>query len=141
MVVKMSEQQSVVFYPGKARLIPIAFNIAIAPILLYFSGVWAWPPAIFHIAVFVLTTIVAIQFVKRSTSKPRIIFDNQGIHFAGVTYPTASIIAIQPYMRALIIKINKEGKEKEKIVNLWWAGKEDIRLIYETAKARYKVMD
>ncbi len=137
----MSEQESVVFYPGKAKLIPVALNIAIAPMLLYFSGVWPWPPTVLHILVFVLTAIIAFQFVKRSLKKPRMIFDNKGIHYGGVIYPTESIIAIKPYMRALKIKIDKEGKEKEKVVNLWWAGKDDIRKIYETATARYKIID
>jgi hypothetical protein len=137
----MSEQESVVFYPGKARLIPIAFNIAISPILLYLSGIWAWQPTILDIGVFVLTAIIAVQFVKQNTSRPRIIFDNEGIHCGGVSYPIESIIAIKPYMRALKIKIDNEGKEKEKVVNLWWAGKNDLRRIYETATSRYKVID
>jgi hypothetical protein len=136
----MSEQESVVFYPGKAKLIPIAFNIAVVPMLLYFSGVWPWPPTILHMVVFVLTAIVAVKFIKRSIKKPRLIFDNEGIHCGGVTYPTESIISIQPYMRALRIKFNKDGKEKEKVLNLWWASKNDIRRIYEIATARYKVV-
>ncbi len=137
----MSEQEPVVFYPGKIKLIPIALNIAVAPMLLYFLGLWPWPPTALHFAVFALTAIVAFQFVKRSIKKPRMIFDNEGIHFGGVSYPTKSIISIQPYMRALRIKFDKEGKEKEKIANLWWASKDDIRRIYEIATARYTVMD
>jgi fucose 4-O-acetylase-like acetyltransferase len=136
----MSEEETVVFYPGKAKLIPIAFNIAIVPMLLYFSGVWPWPPTILHMVVFVLTAIVAVKFIKRSIKKPRLIFDNKGIHFGGVTYPTELIISIQPYMRALRIKFNKDGKEKEKVLNLWWASKKDIGRIYEIATERYKVM-
>jgi hypothetical protein len=136
----MSEEETVIFYPGKAKLIPIAFNIAIVPMLLYFSGVWPWPPTILHMVVFVLTAIVAVKFIKRSIKKPRLIFDNKGIHCGGVTYPTELIISIQPYMRALRIKFNKDGKEKEKVLNLWWASKKDIGRIYEIATERYKVM-
>ena len=136
----MNEQESVVFYPGKAKLIPIGLNIAVVPMLLYFSGVWPWPPTNLHIFVFILTTIVAVQFIKRSVKKPRLIFDNEGIHCGGVTYPTGLIISIQPYMRALRIKFNKDGKEKEKVLNLWWASKKDIQRIYEIATKRYKVV-
>jgi hypothetical protein len=43
-------------------------------------------------------------------------------------------------MRALRIKFNKDGKEKEKVLNLWWASKNDIKKIYEIASARYKLV-
>ena len=134
----MSEQESVVFYPGKSKLIPIAFNIAVVPMLLYFSGLWPWPPTPLHIVVFVLTAVVAVKFISRSIKKPRLIFDNDGIHCGGISYPAESVISVQPYMRALRIKFNKGDREKEKVINLWWASKKDIRKIYETAAARYK---
>ena len=136
----MNEQEAVVFYPGKAKLIPIALNIAVVPMLLYFSGVWPWPPTTLHMIVFILTTIVAVKFIQRSIKKPRLIFDNEGIHCGGSTYPTELIISIQPNMRALRIKFDQEGKEKEKVLNLWWASKKDIKRIYEIAAERYKII-
>lgn len=136
----MNDQNSIAFYPGKTQLLPIAFNIAISPMLLYLIGLWPWPPTMLHLAVFVVTTITAIRFLKSRLGKSRLVFDNAGIH-CGVSYPSESISGVKPYMRALTIRINKDGKEKEKIINLWWASKDDIKKIYEIATTRYRLME
>ena len=136
----MNDQNSIAFYPGKTQLLPIAFNIAISPVLLYLVGLWPWPPTTLHLAVFVVTTITAIRFLKSRLGKSRLVFDNAGIH-CGVSYPSESISCVKPYMRALTIRINEDGKEKEKIINLWWASKEDIKKIYEIATTRYRLME
>jgi hypothetical protein len=133
-------QKSVSFYPGKKQLIPLAFNIAVAPMLLYLFGLWPWPPTVLHMAVFALTCIMAVRFVKHHLQKARLVIDDAGIH-CGRSYPANSIRAVKPYMRALKVWVDIDGKEKEKVINLWWAGKEDLQAIFQQASERYTLRE
>lgn len=136
----MNDDSPVEFYPGKAQLIPVAFNIALAPMLLYLLGLWPWPPTTLHLGVFFITTIMAFRFVKSRLGKPRLVFDDKGIHF-GKSFAAADIRGVKPYMRALKVWVNKDGKVSEKVINLWWASKKDLQAIFAQASQRYKLMD
>ena len=135
-----SVQKAVSFYPGKKQLMPVAINIAIAPIMLYILRIWPWPPTVVHLAVFVLTSIMALRYFKYQLQKVRMVIDDSGIH-CGQSYPAESILAVKPYMRALKIWINVDGKEREKVLNLWWAGKEDIQSICQLASERFSLRE
>lgn len=128
------------FYPGKKQLIPLAFNIAIAPMLLYLLGFWPWPPTVLHIAVFALTSTMAVRFVKHHLQKARLVIDDAGIH-CGRSYPANSIRGVKPYMRGLKVWIDKDGSEIEKVINLWWASKDDLQVIFQQATERYTLRD
>jgi hypothetical protein len=129
-------QNSVSFYPGKKQLIPVAFNIAVAPMLLYLFRLWPWPPTVLHMAVFALTSIMAVRYVKYHVQKARMVIDDFGIH-CGKSYPADSIRAVKPYMRALKVWVDIDGKEKEKVINLWWVSKEGLQAIFQQASERY----
>ena len=136
----MSEQDSVTFYSGKKQLMPIAFNIAVAPMLLYLFRLWPWPPTTLHLVAFILSTVLAFRYYKSRLVKPRLVFDANGIH-CGASYGADVIEGVKPYMRALKIFVNVDGKQKEKVVNLWWASKEDLQSIFETAISRYQLVE
>jgi hypothetical protein len=133
-------QNSISFYPSKKQLIPVAFNIAVAPMLLYLVRLWPWPPTVLHMAVFALTIIMAVRYVKYHLQKARMVIDDSGIH-CGKFYPADSIRAVKPYMRALKVWIEIDGKEKEKVINLWWAGKADLQAIFQQASERYTIRE
>jgi len=131
---------AVSFYPGKNQLIPIAFNIAVAPLLLYLIGLWPWPPTVLHIAVFALTSIMAVRFVKHHLQKARMVIDEAGIH-CGKSYPAENIRGVKPYMRALKVRVDVDGNETEKVINLWWASNEDLQVIFQQTAERYGLTD
>lgn len=134
----MNDQNPVVFYPGKAQLMPVVLNIAVSPLLLYLVRLWPWPPTILHLGVFVLTTVIAVRYLRSQLKKPRLVFDEPGI-IGKTTYPAGNIQGIKPYMRALRVWVTIDGKEKEKVINLWWASKEDLQRIFSIASERYPV--
>lgn len=117
---------------------PVVLNIAVSPLLLYLVRLWPWPPTILHLGVFVLTTVIAVRYLRSQLKKPRLVFDEPGI-IGKTTYPAGNIQGIKPYMRALRVWVTIDGKEKEKVINLWWASKEDLQRIFSIASERYPV--
>jgi hypothetical protein len=132
--------EPVTFYPGKKQLLPIAFNIAVAPMLLYLLGLWAWPPSLVHLVAFVFTSLIAIRFVRSHQAQPALMFDQEGIRLKRQFYPVEQIKAVKPYMRTLKIQLEIDGKTSEKVVNLWWAGGDIIESIYREATTRYPLI-
>jgi len=124
------------FYPGKKQLMPIVFNIAVAPVLLYLTRLWPWPPTILHLGVFMLTTIMAMRYLRHHLKKARMQIDDSGIH-CGKSYPADKILGVKPYMRALKVWLDVDGKEKEEVINLWWAGRDDLQSIVQLTTERY----
>lgn len=119
---------------------PVVFNIAVSPLLLYLFRLWPWPPTTLHLAVFVLTTVIALRYLKAQLKKPRLVFDEPGI-ISKTVYPAADITGVKPYMRALQVWVLIDGKEKEKVINLWWASKDDLQRIYQIATERFAVRE
>ena len=136
----MTDQNPVIFYPGKKQLMPIVFNIAVSPLLLYLFRLWPWPPTMLHLGAFVLTTLIAMRYLKSQRKKPRLVFDEPGI-ISKIDFPAEHIKGVKPYMRALRIWIDVDGREKEKVINLWWASKEDLQRIFTIARERYPVRE
>jgi len=68
----------------------MAFNITLAPILLYLLGVWSWPPLLPHYIVFTITALMALHYARRHWSTPRLVLDETGLH-CGDFYATDDI--------------------------------------------------
>ena len=136
----MSDQNPVIFYPGKTQLMPVVLNIAVSPLLLYLLRLWPWPPTTLHLAVFIITTLIAVRYLKSQLKKPRLVFDEPGI-ISEIDFPAGHIRGVKPYMRALRIWIDVDDREKEKVINLWWASKEDLQRIYSIACERYTLRE
>ncbi len=119
---------------------PVVFNIAVSPLLLYLFRLWPWPPTTLHLGVFVLTTIIAARYLRSQLKIPRLVFDTPGI-IGKNTYLTEDIRGVKPYMRALRVWVSIDGKEKEKVINLWWASREDLQSIFSIASERYPVRE
>lgn len=136
----MNEKNPVIFYPAKIQLIPVALNIAISPFLLYLFRLWPWPPTTIQLGAFFLTGILALRFYRAQMQNPKLVFDEPGI-ISSKTYAANDIVGVKPYMRALRIWIMVDGREKDEVINLWWAGKEDLQRIFAIASERYKVRE
>jgi hypothetical protein len=136
----MSDNPPIVFYPGKIRLFHIAINLALMPLLLYLFKIWAWPPTVVHMAVFGLSAMMALRFYRVRAGKPRLMFDDAGIH-GEVSYTSADIRGVKPTLGALRLRVDGEGGHGEHLINLWWASKADLREIFAIAVERYGLMD
>lgn len=134
------EMEPAIFYPGKKQLLPIAFNIAVAPMLLYLFGLWSWPPTLVHLIAFIFTSIIAIRFVRGHLAQPALVFDQLGIHQPKQFYPAEQIKAVKPHFRSLKIQLEVDGESVEKSIGLWWAGGDIIESIYRETGNRYPLM-
>jgi hypothetical protein len=121
----MNDQTKHIFYSSKPRVIHMALNIALAPLLLYLLGAWAWPPSIQHYIVFVITGL------------PRLVLDESGLT-CGVFYPIDNIYKAEGSIRSVTLTILKDGKVKEKIISLGWASREDYKTIVQLLNERFQ---
>ena len=137
----MSEQKTVAFFPGKTQLMPVTFNIAVAPFVLYLIGIWPWPPTVWHLGVFGVTTVIAVRYLRTRLARPGLILDEKGIHYGGRSYVDTEIEGVKPYMRALKIRVSQDGNVSEKVINLWWASREDVQAIISLVSQRYKLVE
>ena len=129
----MSESAVLEFYSSKPRLIHMGVNIWLAPVLLYLVGIWPWPPSLVHVAVFVITGVFAVRFVRQRWDRPRLVISDEGITF-GVLYARDAIRRVQPVLRSLkLILVTDEGMS-EKVISLGWASNEDFKIIVSEAQ-------
>jgi hypothetical protein len=133
----MTENEPIKFYSSKPRLIHMAINIAVAPILLYLVGVWPWPPAVPHYIVFAITLLMAIHYLRQRWHSPRLVLDDKGL-FCGAFYPAENIYRADATLRSVQLTILKDGKVKQKIVSLGWASREDYQTIVHLLSERFK---
>ncbi len=126
-----------VFYSSKPRLLHMAINIAIAPVLLYLLGVWPWPPLLPHYIVFVITTLMALRFTRRRWSAPRLVLDASGLS-CGKFYAAEDIYRAEPSMRAVSLTLLEDGKVKTKVISLGWASREDCHAIQRLLAQRFQ---
>lgn len=136
----MSDNPPIVFYPGRLRLIHVAINLALMPLLLYLFKIWTWPPTFIHLGVFALSAMMAIRFYRVRMGKPRLVFDDAGLH-GEASYASADIRGVKPTLGALNIRVDEESGSKDHLINLWWASKADMREISRLALERYGMMD
>jgi hypothetical protein len=136
----VSDSPPIVFYPGKLRLVHVASNLALLPLLLYLFKIWAWPPTIIHMGVFALSGFMAIRFYRVRMGKPRLVFDDAGLH-GEVSYASGDIRGVKPTLGALRLRVDGEEGPAEHLINLWWASKADMREISRLALERFGSMD
>jgi hypothetical protein len=133
----MTENEPIKFYSSKPRLIHMAVNIAVSPILLYLLGVWPWPPSIPHYIVFAITMLIAIHYLRRRWNTPRLVLDDKGL-FCSAFYPAENIYRADATLRSVQLTILKDGKVKQKIVSLGWASRDDYKAIVQLLSARFQ---
>jgi hypothetical protein len=133
----MTENEPIKFYSSKPRLIHMAINIAVAPILLYLLGVWPWPPSTPHYIVFAITMLIAIHYLRQRWHTPRLVLDDKGL-FCGAFYPAENIYRADATLRSVQLTLLKDGKVKQKIVSLGWAGRDDYKAIVQLLSERFQ---
>ncbi len=126
-----------VFYSSRPRLIHLAVNIAIAPVLLYLLGAWPWPPVLPHYIVFAITTLMALRFARRRWSTPRLVLDASGLS-CGKFYAADDIYRAEPSMRAVTLTLLADGKVKNEVISLGWASREDCHAIQHLLAQRFQ---
>jgi len=126
-----------IFYSSKTRLVHMAINIAIAPVLLYLLGAWAWPPVLPHYIVFAITFLMAVHYARQRWSEPRLVLDANGL-LCGKFYSTDNIYKAEPSLRSVTLTLLTEGRVKNKVVSLGWASKEDCLSIQRLLAERFQ---
>ena len=133
----MKDNTRHVFYSSKPRVVHIAVNIAVAPILLYLLGIWPWPPTVPHYLTFLITGLIGFRYAKQRIGRPRLVLDDQGLHFDRL-YPTESIRGAQRVLRAVkLTLIQDDGQVQEKVINLGWASNNDFPVIVKLLTERF----
>jgi hypothetical protein len=90
--------------------------------------------------VFALSGFMAIRFYRVRMGKPRLVFDDAGLH-GEVSYASGDICGVKPTLGALTLRVDGEEGPAEHLINLWWASKADMREISRLALERYGSMD
>lgn len=126
-----------VFYSSKPRLVHMAINIAIAPVLLYLLGAWAWPPVLPHYIVFAITCLIAVNFARQRWNEPRLVLDANGL-LCGKFYSADNIYRAEPSLRSITLTLLSEGRVKNKVVSLGWASREDCQAIQQLLAERFQ---
>ncbi len=124
------------FFWSKPRLIHLAVNIAIAPILLYPIGAWSWPPALPHYIVFAITFLMAVHYARQRWKQPQLVLDANGLT-CGHFYPTENICKAKPSLRSVTLTVLANGRVKNKVVSLGWASREDCQTIQRLLVTRF----
>lgn len=133
----MESENRHVFYASKPRILHMALNIAIAPVLLYLLGAWKWPPVLPHYIVFAITSLMALHYARKRWSTPRLVLDTDGLH-CGDSYAADDIYKAEPAIRAVVLTVLRDGKVKEKIVSLGWASRDDYKTIVQLLAERFQ---
>lgn len=133
----MSDRQPIQFFSSKPRLIHMALNIALAPVLLYLVGIWPWPPTLPHYVTFAITGLIGHRYARQRWSQPRLVVDERGIT-CGQFYAWETIREVQTVMRALKLSVLRDGEMKQKVLNLGWASNEDFKAIVQLIAERFE---
>lgn len=133
----MASETKHVFYASKPRIVHMALNITLAPLLLYLLGAWSWPPQLPHYIVFAITSLMALHYARRHWSTPRLVLDDSGLQ-CGNFYPADNIYKVEPAIRSVVLTILKDGKVKEKILSLGWSSRDDYKVIVQLLAERFQ---
>ena len=133
----MTDEATHLFYSSKPRIVHVALNIALAPILLYLLGAWAWPPELPHYIVFAITGLMALQYARQRWKAPRLVLDDKGLH-CGTFYPAENIYRAEASIRSVTLTVLADGKVKEKIISLGWASRDDYKAIVQLLSDRFQ---
>ena len=126
-----------VFYSSKPRLVHMAINIAVAPILLYLLGAWAWPPVLPHFIVFAITFLMALHYARQRWQLPRLVLNANGLT-CGRFYPADNIYRAEPSMRSVTLTLLADGQVKNQVISLGWASRDDCRTIQQLLATRFQ---
>lgn len=132
----MNQEPSAVFYSSKPRVIHMAVNIAIAPVLLYLVGLWPWPPTLPHYVTFFITGLIGMRYAKLRLGQPRLVLDDKGL-YCNEFYPNENIRSVTTAMRALKLTLVEDGGVREKVISLGWASNDDFKAIVELLTKRF----
>jgi len=133
----MNTESRHVFYASKPRILHMAFNITLAPILLYLLGAWSWPPLLPHYIVFAITALMALHYARRHWSTPRLVLDESGLQ-CGVFYAADDIYKAEPAIRSVVLTVLRDGKVKDKVISLGWSSRDDYRVIVQLLGERFQ---
>ena len=133
----MNTESRHVFYASKPRILHMALNITLAPILLYLLGAWSWPPLLPHYIVFAITALMGLHYARRHWSTPRLVLDEEGLH-CGDFYATDEIYKAVPAMRSVVLTVLRDGKVKDKVISLGWSSRDDYRVIVQLLGERFQ---
>jgi len=133
----MKSEKQIVFYSSKLRVIHMALNITLAPVLLYLFKIWSWPPTLPHYVTFLITGLIGMRYAKHRLGRPRLALDEEGL-YADKFYPTESIRNVQTVMRTLKLTLEENGVIKEEIINLGWASNDDFATIVQLLTERFQ---
>ncbi len=133
----MTDEATHLFYSSKPRVVHVALNIALAPILLYLLGAWAWPPELPHYIVFAITGLMALHYARQRWKAPRLVLDDKGLH-CGTFYPAENIYRAEGSIRSVTLTVLADGKVKEKIISLGWASRDDYKAIVQLLSDRFQ---
>ena len=132
----MSETSPQVFYSSKPRLVHVALNIALAPVLLYLFGIWSLPPTLPHYITFAITGLIGHRYARRRWSTPRLVLDDDGLH-CGEFYPAESIQRVDRVMRAMKLRVLVDGAVQDRVISLGWASNADFKVIVALLHDRF----
>jgi hypothetical protein len=133
----MDKASKQVFFASKPRILHMAANIALAPLLLYLLGAWSWPPQLPHYVVFAVTALMALHYSRRHWNTPRLELDESGLK-CGAFYAADNIYKAEPALRSVVLTILKDGKVKDKVVSLGWASRADYKAIIAILSERFQ---
>jgi hypothetical protein len=133
----MDTDSKQLFYASKPRILHMAANIALSPLLLYLLGAWSWPPQLPHYIVFVIAALMALHYARRHWNTRRLELDETGLH-CGAFYAADNIYKAEPALRSVVLTILKDGKVKDKVVSLGWASREDYKTIVALLTERFQ---
>jgi len=125
------------FYASKPRILHMALNIALAPILLYLLGAWSWPPVLPHYIVFAITALMALHYARKHWSTPRLVLDEKGLD-CGDFYAVDDIYKAEPAIRSVVLTVLRDGKVKEKVISLGWSSRDDYKTIVQLLADRFQ---
>lgn len=137
----MSDDQATpeqhVFYSSKPRVLHMAANITIAPVLLYLLGAWKWPPILPHYIVFAITFLMAVHYSRQRWNAPRLILDASGLT-CGRFYPADNIYRAEPSLRSVTLTLLTDGQVKTRVISLGWSSREDCHTIQQLLADRFQ---
>ncbi len=133
----MTDENEYRFFWSKVHLVHMAINIALAPVLLYLLGLWAWPPELPHIIVFVITTLLALRYAQNRWYTPKLVLNAEGLT-CGQFFPTDTIYQAQPSLRSINLLLYADGEFRRREIHLGWASRDDREAIQQLLAERFQ---
>ena len=124
----MSDSTTHSFCYSKGRIIHVAINIALSPVLFIVVGVWSWPPTGMQALIYLASFLAAVAYSRYRWQQPVLFIDDNGIR-GKKSFEFASLEKCALIFRSLRLKLSADKGGQEEVLNLNWASKEDIQKI------------